>query len=215
MRTYQLAEVPAGMMHDELLQLRAAAEVSRGEWKMLYNPGYGSEPLYYPVLSASQSLLGANPLGRRLPGVFAGLMGLCLVYVLAYRLLGWRIAVIALGASAVVWWSVVMQRIILREVLEMPFYALALYTFWRGYEEATRTARPGWRFFIIAGVRVGRGSICTHDSTRLVRRVCLIRPVFAYLSARIIQAPVAWHSGIRAYRRSACRALVDLCRSTS
>jgi 4-amino-4-deoxy-L-arabinose transferase-like glycosyltransferase len=155
MRTYQLAEVPAGMMHDELLQLRAAAEVSRGEWKMLYNPGYGSEPLYYPVLSASQSLLGTNPLGRRLPGVFAGLLGLCLVYVLAYRLLGWRIAVIALGASAVVWWSVVMQRIILREVLEMPLYALALYMFWRGYEEATRTPRHGWRFFIVAGVALG------------------------------------------------------------
>ena len=155
MRTYQLIEVPPGMMHDELFELRAAAEVRRGEWKMLYNPGYGSEPMYYPVLSASQSILGANPLGRRLPSVFAGMIGLCVVYALAYRTLGWRIAVIALGASAVVWWSVVMQRIILREVLEMPWYVLSLYAFWRGYEEATRAGRSGWRFFVIAGVALG------------------------------------------------------------
>lgn len=152
MRTYQLAEVPPGMMHSELLQLRVADEVRAGEWKMLYNPGYGNEPLYYPVLSASQSILGANPLGRRLPSVFAGMIGLCVVYALAYRTLGWRIALIALGASAVVWWSLVMQRIMLRQVLVMPLYALCLYAFWRGYDEVTRTNRSGLRFFIAAGV---------------------------------------------------------------
>lgn len=155
MRTYQLGEVPPGMMHDELLQLRAAAEVQRGEWKMLYNPGFGSEPMYYPVLSAAQVILGANPLGRRLPSVFAGMIGLCLVYALAHRTLGWRIALIALGASAVVWWSLVMQRIILREVLEMPWYALSLYAVWRGYEAATRAGRAGGRYFIIGGVALG------------------------------------------------------------
>ena len=155
MRTYQLAEVPPGLMHDELLELGAAAEALRGEWKMLYSPGYGSEPMYYPVLSASQVILGANALGRRLPSVFAGLIGVCLVYALAYRTLGWRIAVIALGAAAVVWWSVVMQRIILREVLELPWYALSLYAFWRGYETAIYAGRSGRRFFIIAGIALG------------------------------------------------------------
>ncbi len=155
MRTYQLAEVPPGMMHSELLQLRVADVVHAGELRMLYNPGYGNEPFYYPVLAASESILGPNPLGRRLPSVFAGMLGLCLVYALAKRTLGWRIAVIALGASAVIWWSLVMQRIMLRQVLVMPLYALALYTWWRGYEDATRTNRSAWRFFIVAGIAFG------------------------------------------------------------
>jgi 4-amino-4-deoxy-L-arabinose transferase-like glycosyltransferase len=155
MRTFQLAEVPPGLMHSELLQLRAADQVGRGEWRMLYNPGYRNEPMYAPVLAASQSILGANPLGRRFPSIFAGLIGLSLVYALAVRTLGGRIALIALGASAVVWWSVVMQRIILRQVLVMPLYALCLYAFWRGYEEVTRAGRPGWRYFIIGGVALG------------------------------------------------------------
>ncbi len=155
MRTYQLTEVPPGMMHSELLQLRVADVVQGGELKMLYNPGYGNEPLYYPVLAASESILGSNPLGRRLPSVFAGMLGLCVVYALAYRTLGWRIAVIALGASAVVWWSLVMQRIMLRQVLVMPLYALALYAFWRAYEEVTRDQRSGWRFFVVAGIALG------------------------------------------------------------
>ena len=155
MRTYQLAEVPPGMMHSELLQLRVADVVQAGELKLLYNPGYGNEPLYYPVLAASESIFGPNPIGRRLPSIFAGMLGLCVVYALANRTLGWRIAVIALGASAVIWWSLVMQRIMLRQVLVMPLYALALYALWRGYEEAARTKRSGWRFFIIAGIAFG------------------------------------------------------------
>jgi hypothetical protein len=155
MRTFQLNEVPPGLMHAELLQLRAADQVRRGEWQMFYNPGYRNEPMYAPLLSASQSILGANPLGRRFPTILAGMVGLCLVYALAVRTLGWRIALIALGASAVVWWSVVMQRIILRQVLVMPLYALCLYAFWRGYEEVTRAGRAGWRYFILGGVALG------------------------------------------------------------
>jgi hypothetical protein len=162
MRTYVLNEVPPGLMHSELLQLRAADQVANGQWKMLYNPGYRNEPMYAPVLATSQAMLGDNVLGRRFPTIFAGMLGLCLVYVLALRTMGWRIAVIALGASAVVWWSVVMQRIILRQVFVMPLYALCLYAFWRGYEEVTRANRPGWRFFIIGGVALG---VAQYDHT--------------------------------------------------
>ena len=81
MRTYQIDEVPPGLMHSELLQLRAADQVARGEWRMFYNPGYRNEPLYAPVLSASQAIFGPNALGRRFPAIFAGMLGLCLVYV--------------------------------------------------------------------------------------------------------------------------------------
>jgi 4-amino-4-deoxy-L-arabinose transferase-like glycosyltransferase len=162
MRTYQINEVPPGLMHSELLQLRAADQVAHGEWRMFYNPGYRNEPLYAPVLASSQAIFGPNALGRRLPAIFAGMLGLCLVYVLALRTLGWRIALIALGASAVVWWSVVMQRFILRQVFVLPLYALCLYAFWRGYEEVTRAGHAGWRYFVIGGVALG---VAQYDHT--------------------------------------------------
>ncbi|HTP10641.1 MAG TPA: glycosyltransferase family 39 protein [Anaerolineae bacterium] len=155
MRTYQINDVPPGLMHSELLQLHAADQVAHGEWHMFYNPGYRNEPMYAPVLSASQAIFGPNAIGRRLPAIFAGMLGLCLVYVFALRTMGWRIALIALGASAVVWWSIVMQRFILRQVFVLPLYALCLYAFWRGYEEVTRAGRAGWRYFIIGGVALG------------------------------------------------------------
>jgi 4-amino-4-deoxy-L-arabinose transferase-like glycosyltransferase len=174
MRTYQLNEVPPGLMHSELLQLRAADQVRRGEWRMFYNPGYRNEPMYAPVLSASQAILGANPLGRRFPAIFAGMLGLCLVYILALRTMGWRIALIALGASAVVWWSIVMQRFILRQVFVLPLYALCLYAFWRGYEEVTRAGRREWRFFLIGGVALGAAQ---YDHT-IPRGLFLVFAVF-------------------------------------
>ena len=162
MRTYQINDVPPGLMHSELLQLRAADQVRQGEWRMFYNPGYRNEPMYAPILSASQAIFGANSLGRRFPSIFAGMLGLCLVYGLVMRTLGWRIALIALGASAVVWWSIVMQRFILRQVFVMPLFALCLYAFWRGYEEVARANRAGWRYFIIGGVALG---VAQYDHT--------------------------------------------------
>ena len=174
MRTYQINEVPPGLMHSELLQLRAADQVRHGEWRMFYNPGYRNEPLYAPVLSASQAIFGPNALGRRFPAIFAGMLGLCLVYVLALRTMGWRVALIALGASAVVWWSIVMQRFVLRQVFVLPLYALCLYAFWRGYEEVTRAGRGGWRYFVIGGVALG---VAQYDHT-IPRGLFLVFVVF-------------------------------------
>jgi 4-amino-4-deoxy-L-arabinose transferase-like glycosyltransferase len=174
MRTYQINEVPPGLMHSELLQLRAASQVARGEWRMFYNPGYRNEPLYAPVLSASQAIFGPNALGRRIPAIFAGMLGLCLVYALAMRTLGWRVALIALGASAVVWWSIVMQRFILRQVFVLPLYALCLYAFWRGYDEVMHAGRTGWRYFVIGGVALG---VAQYDHT-IPRGLFLVFVVF-------------------------------------
>ena len=100
-----------------------------------------------------------------------------------------RIAVIALGASAVVWWSLVMQRIMLRQVLVMPFYALALYTLWRGYEEATRTDRSGWRFFITAGIAFGVAQYVHTIPRGLVLAVGLLACICCWLIAHSSSVP--------------------------
>src|SRR5512147_1155533 len=136
-RVLALNTVPQGYTHDEVSELDVAQQVRRGEWHLIYVGGFardGSEPGYYPVLSASQAIWGETPLGRRLPSAFAGTIGLACLYVLVRRMFGARTGLLALAAASVVWWSIVMSRVILREVLEVPLCALALYAFWRGFQ---------------------------------------------------------------------------------
>jgi 4-amino-4-deoxy-L-arabinose transferase-like glycosyltransferase len=136
-RVLAIDTVPQGYTHDEVSELDVVQQMRRGEWHLIYVGGFardGSEPAYYPFLSASQAIWGETPLGRRLPSAFAGTIGLACLYLLVRRLFGARVGLLALGAASVVWWSIVMSRVILREVLEVPLYALALYAFWRGFQ---------------------------------------------------------------------------------
>lgn len=156
LRTYAITEVPPGLTHDEVSELDVAAQVRDGDWRLLYARGYGVEPGYYPLLSASQAVWGVNPLAMRLPSIFAGMIGLACSYVLARRLFGRRVGLIALGAAAVTWWSIVMGRAIEREILEVPTYALALYAFWRGIEPALANGgRPIMRLCLAGGLALG------------------------------------------------------------
>jgi hypothetical protein len=151
--------VPQGYTHDEVSELDVVQQMRRGEWHLIYVGGFardGSEPAYYPFLSASQAIWGETPLGRRLPSAFAGTIGLACLYLLVRRLFGARVGLLALGAASVVWWSIVMSRVILREVLEVPLYALALYAFWRGFQ-AVQLEQPRypWLPFVLSGAALG------------------------------------------------------------
>jgi 4-amino-4-deoxy-L-arabinose transferase-like glycosyltransferase len=158
-RVLAIDTAPQGYTHDEVSELDVAQQVRRGEWHLIYVGGFardGSEPAYYPFLAASQAIWGETPLGRRLPSAFAGTIGLACLYVLARRMFGARVGLLSLGAASVVWWSIVMGRVILREVLEVPLYALALYAFWRGFQAAQQERpRYPWLPFVLGGVTLG------------------------------------------------------------
>jgi 4-amino-4-deoxy-L-arabinose transferase-like glycosyltransferase len=159
-RVLALDTVPQGYTHDEVSELDVAQQVRRGEWHLIYVGGFardGSEPAYYPFLSASQAIWGETPLGRRLPSAFAGTIGLACLYVLVRRMFGARTGLLALAAASMVWWSIVMSRVILREVLEAPLYALALYAFWRGFQTATQSEHVPypWKLFVLGGAALG------------------------------------------------------------
>jgi hypothetical protein len=68
-----------------------------------------------------------------------------------------RVGLLTLAAASVVWWSIIMSRVILREVLEVPLYALALYAFWRGFQETTQSdsGRFPWKPFVLGGAALG------------------------------------------------------------
>jgi hypothetical protein len=157
-RVLAIEAMPQGYTHDEFGDLDVAAQVRQGDWQLLYAGGFaidGSEPAYFPVLSAAQSIWGTSSFARRLPSVFAGMIGLCLSYALARRMFGARVGLITLSIASVTWWSILIGHFVLRESLELPPYALAVYAFWRGFESARADRSIAWRSFAIGGLALG------------------------------------------------------------
>lgn len=160
LRVFAIDANPPGLTHDEVSQLDVARQMEAGDLRLLYPGGFaedGAEAGYHPFLAAAEVIWGHNSLAWRLPAIFGGMIGLASLYVLAARLFNRRVAVIALGVAAVTWWHIVLSRVILREVLEIPLYALALYAFWRGFEAATQSdrSRYPWKMFVLGGVTLG------------------------------------------------------------
>jgi len=160
LRVFAVDAIPPGLTHDEVSQLDVARQFEAGDWRLLYPGGFaedGAEVGYYPVLAGAELIWGRNSLAWRLPAIFSGMIGLACLYVLAARLFNRRVALIALGVAVVTWWHILLSRVILREVLEIPLYALALYAFWRGFEAAAQSnrARYPWKPFVLGGVALG------------------------------------------------------------
>jgi 4-amino-4-deoxy-L-arabinose transferase-like glycosyltransferase len=125
LRVFAIDAIPPGLTHDEVSQLDVARQMAAGDWRLLYPGGFaedGAEAGYHPFLAAAELSVGHNPLAWRLPAIFGGMIGLACLYVLAARLFNRRVALIALGVAAVTWWHILLSRVILREVLEIPLY---------------------------------------------------------------------------------------------
>jgi 4-amino-4-deoxy-L-arabinose transferase-like glycosyltransferase len=160
LRIYAVEAIPPGLTHDEVSQLDTARQLEAGDWRLLYPGGFaedGAEVGYYPVLAGAELIWGRHPFAWRLPAIFAGMIGLACIYALTTRLFNRRVALITLGVAAVTWWQILLSRVILREVLEIPLYALAVYAFWRGFEAVTQShpSRYPWKPFALGGVALG------------------------------------------------------------
>jgi 4-amino-4-deoxy-L-arabinose transferase-like glycosyltransferase len=158
LRVTAIDAVPPGLTHDEVAQLGVADKILAGDWRIFYPDNYGVEPLYHYGLAASLALLGSNSLAMRWPEIFASMLGLASLYVLAARLFNRRVALIALAVAAGTWWSIILGRVVLREGWQLPLYALALYTFWRGFEPALQQAsKVALKPCALSGLLLGLG----------------------------------------------------------
>lgn len=155
LRVYAIDDFPPGLTHDEIAHLDVANQIRSGDWRLLYPRDYGIELGDQPLLAMSLSIWGNDLMAMRLPSLFIGTFGLACLYALAVRLFGVRVGLLTLGTAALVWWSILMGRVILREVLELPIYALALYSFWRGFEDHTRERSRSLRPFVLGGIALG------------------------------------------------------------
>ncbi len=179
LRVWDLASIPPGLLYDEAYNTRDVAAVLGGAITPFFSGNYGREALFIYLQAAAVALFGPTSFSLRLVSAAIGTLTLASAYILARRLLGPRIAVLAAAGLAVSLWHVMFSRIGLRAVSLPLFEGLALYCLWRGLEPFLRPVpqggrqSPQWRWHLLAGLFLGL-SLYTYTAARFLPLVPLL-----------------------------------------
>ncbi|MCB0194154.1 MAG: glycosyltransferase family 39 protein, partial [Anaerolineae bacterium] len=130
LRIVAIADIPAGLSHDEAYNGVTAIETLEGQPRIFYEINKGIEPLIIYLEALAFRAFGIGPVPLRLVNVFAGMVTVALVYPLAARLFNRRVALVAMAGVSVSFWAVFVSRLTLRAVLLPPLLLLTLYLFW-------------------------------------------------------------------------------------
>ncbi len=148
-RTYALANVPPGMQHDEMFNIRDALRLRPGYLPVFFPDNYGREPLWMYLLAGALQLFGVGTWSARLPAAVIGTLTVILTGVLSYRFYGRSVGLLAAAFMAVSFWPLFMSRVSLRAVL-LPFVqGLAVYTLSRALQQSHV------RWAVAAGIGIG------------------------------------------------------------
>jgi 4-amino-4-deoxy-L-arabinose transferase-like glycosyltransferase len=159
LRLIALNDVPPGLRYDELLNYRMAQRVLAGEFPIYFPESWGHEPLFHYAQAASIALTKACDWSLRLPAALFGLSGVLTTWLVARRLFGSRVAVLAAAGLAVSFWSVFYSRDGLRGITIVPFSCLMVYFLQRGLERSSPLD------FVLSGVYLG-GMFYTYMAAR-------------------------------------------------
>ena len=139
LRLWQLDAVPPGWRDDELINsLVISQKVLDGNWAVYYPDASGHEALYHALNAIMLGLFGPNIIGIRLLSVMLGTLAVPLTYVLARRLFGTTVGLVAAAALALNFWPLMYSRIGLRHVSMPVWTPAAFYFFWQGLEIGDR-----------------------------------------------------------------------------
>jgi len=186
---------PPGLEHDEVAHWLINRDIIAGNHALYFAEAYGHEAGFHYVQAGFMHLLGDNALVLRLPSAYAGLLLVAVSFALARRLFGLRVALLAAGLMAVLFWPVFYSRLALRAIALPLLSGLSAYFWWRGWlaqsgqtagEDPQAKSQPGrtvgqqrwWdRFgwFALAGLLAGL-SFYTYMASRAV-------PIFYLLFA--------------------------------
>jgi len=152
--------VPPGPSHDELRMIDLGELIVEGERPIHWTVSYSAEPLFMYVLALAMPVWGFTPFGARIVTRFAGLLLIPLVHLLARRLFGRRVALVASGVLAVTWWPVFFSRVALRGITLPLVFVAAMYFLWRGLglDGTAGTYQVGpvrWGWLALAGILMG------------------------------------------------------------
>jgi len=166
-------EVPPGLEMDPLIEAQIAEQVLGGDWRPFYEAGQGREGLYHYWLALWLATLGKHVFTLRMGSTFLSLLGLAVGYVLARRLFGPAVALVALAGGAVSLWTLFAARSGLRSTSLPPLAGLAGYFLWRSLiapntQHATRNTQ-----YVSAAICLGL-SLYTHTAARVLPAVFVL-----------------------------------------
>lgn len=159
LRGWDLTHLPPGFNTDELANIRMTETIRQGHIAIHYQVGDGvGRAGLYPLGNAvAVSLVGDGLLGYRMFSLWAGLVGLALVYALARRLFGPPVALVALGLGAVNLQAILLARTAAPETLVPWYVALVLLALARAFNlyREVRFRMPDTLTFALLGVLFG------------------------------------------------------------
>lgn len=176
LRVVNLSSTPPGLSHDEAYNGIAAMQVLEGQQRpIFFEINKGIEPLIIYLEALAFYLFGIGPVPLRLVNVICGLLTVALVYPLAVRLFGRRVALLATAGLAISFWAIFVSRLTLRAVTLPPLLILTIYCLWRGLAHRERLHTLKW--FVLGGLAAG-ATMYTYLSGRFLP--FLIAAIFGY-----------------------------------
>lgn len=117
-RLYALADVPLGLNNNGVTDLRLAETVRQGGVRVFFDlNGEGREVLYPALLATVTAVFGAGTVIYAFASFVVGMITQAVTFALARRLFGDLAGLAALGFMAIVWWPVMLSRLIGRETM--------------------------------------------------------------------------------------------------
>ncbi len=153
-RLWDLGATPPGMHPEELINAQLSDRVRQGDLAVIYDEVEPArEGLFYVLLAASSAVTGRGLILWRLPSVWLSLLSLAVTAQVMRRLFGVRVALMALGLTAVAFWAVWMGRTV-QHVTLMPLVTSAgMYLLSRAFQAREHTRASLW--FTAGGLLLG------------------------------------------------------------
>src|SRR5690606_8510902 len=112
------ADVPLGLNNNGVTDLRLAETVRQGGVRVFFDlNGEGREVLYPALLATVTAVFGAGTVIYAFASFVVGMITQAVTFALARRLFGDLAGLAALGFMAIVWWPVMLSRLIGRETM--------------------------------------------------------------------------------------------------
>ncbi len=182
LRVVLLETVPPGPRFDEILVFMETDRIHAGS-RLLFSIDVYEETLFHYILTVAIDWLGKRLIvGRWLAAAF-DMLAVAMLYLLARRAFGQRVALLATALMAVGFWPVLYSRFAIRITSMLPFVMAGVYGFWRGLERPIEQTRQVWRDLVLAGLSMGIG-VYTYGVGRYAPMLWVLFIVYLVLTDR-------------------------------
>ena len=170
---------PPGIEHDEVANWLIDRLILSGKHAIYFTRAYGHEAGYHYWQALLVALIGDNPLALRLASAYLGLIGVAVSFVLARKLFGWQVGIIAMGITAVLFFPVFYSRLGLRAISLPVFSGLSAYFWWQAWTSYVGALRE-------APLRANTSRIKKNNLAFVISGLFAGLSLYTYMAARAV-----------------------------